>query len=64
MAAITRREVAAGRMAADDGMHKLALAADAVMAGNPLSPDEAKLFPPSEPASPKSIWARIASWFK
>lgn len=52
MAAITRREVAAGRMSADDGLHKLAVAADTI------------LTPPRREARKVGIGAWIASWFR
>jgi hypothetical protein len=51
LAAITRREVAAGRMLPEDELHNLAAAGDAI-----LTP---------RPAPPKTgFGARIASWFK
>ena len=52
IAAITRREVAAGRMSADDELHKLAVAGDMV------------LTPPRRESRKGGIGAWIASWFK
>jgi hypothetical protein len=50
MAAITRREVAAGRMAGDDETHRIAVEGEMALAA-----------PRREP---RGVWARVASWFK
>jgi hypothetical protein len=52
MAAITRREVAAGRMSPNDGLHKLAVAGNAI------------LTPPQREARKAGVGAWIVSWFK